>query len=427
MSATLINETKDNITIQITIPKSKSILEMEEFIQTGVNEVGKLATQKGLEHFDTDGSPIIFGETKFTSKGQLPKEYQTPYGPTTVNRHVYQTSDGGKTYCPMEIDARIVITSTPRFAKILSFKYAEFGAGRVMMDLEENHGRIVHKSFIQNVVDVVASVALLKEESWTYAPPALEEKVVAMSFGIDGTCVHMSDDGWRETMVGTIAFYNKKGDRLHTVYTAATPQYGKEKFLQRMEIEIERAKKLYPKAFTMGIADGAKSNWPFLEKHTDTQILDFYHATEYLGKASEAGFKSSQNKEKVEWMEDLCHKLKHNKNGATNAIKEMEALLEQKLSKEKIEKIESAITYFKNNKHMMTYAEQVANDLPIGSGVTEAACKVIVKQRLCSSGMRWKEEGAGAVLALRTLSYSTERWSQFWNKVDRYGLPLLAA
>lgn len=426
MPATLIKETKDNVTIQVTIPKSNSILEMEEFIQAGVNEVGTLATQKALEHFDTDGSSIKFGETKFTSKGQFPKEYQTPYGATTVNRHVYQTAEGGTTYCPMEIDAKIIITSTPKFAKILSSKYAEFGAGRVMIDLEENHGRAVHKSFIQNVVDVVASVALLKEENWTYSPPELEEKVASMSFGIDGTCVHMSNDGWRETMVGTLAFYNKKGDRLYTVYTAATPQYGKEKFLERMELEIERAKILYPKAFTMGIADGAKSNWPFLEKHTDIQILDFYHATEYLGKASEAGFKVSQNKEKTEWITDLCHKLKHNKKGASNAIKAMEALLEQKLSEEKIEKIKSAITYFKNNKHMMTYAEQVSNDLPIGSGVTEAACKVIVKQRLCSSGMRWKEDGAGAVLALRTLSYSNERWSQFWNKIDRYGLPIAA-
>ena len=424
MSATLISETGDKVTIQITIPKSNSILEMEEFIQSGVNEVGMLATQKALEHFDTDGSPIKFGDTKLTSKGQSPKEYQTPYGVAIVNRHVYQTSEGGTTYCPMEIDAKIIITSTPKFAKTLSSKYAEFGAGRVMIDLEQNHGRKVHKSFIQNVVDVVASVALIKEESWTYSHPKLEEKVASMSFGIDGTCVHMSDDGWRETMVGTLGFYNKNGDRLYTVYTAATPQYGKEKFLERMELEINRAKEIYPKAFTMGIADGAKSNWPFLEKHTDTQILDFFHAIEYLGKASETGFKASQSQEKAEWMDDLCHKLKHNKSGPSNVIKAMEVLLQQKLSEEKIEKIQSAMTYFKNNKHRMAYAEQVNNNLPIGSGITEAACKVIVKQRLCSSGMRWKEEGAQAVLALRTLSYTTERWSQFWNKIDRYGLPL---
>ena len=28
----------------------------------------------------------------------------------------------------------------------------------------------------------------------------------------------------------------------------------------------------------------------------------------------------------------------------------------------------------------------------IGSGITKAACKVIVKQRLCKSGMKWKNK-----------------------------------
>ncbi len=39
----------------------------------------------------------------------------------------------------------------------------------------------------------------------------------------------------------------------------------------------------------------------------------------------------------------------------------------------------------------MSYARNVEANIPIGSGVTEAACKMLVKQRLCNSGMRWKE------------------------------------
>ena len=45
----------------------------------------------------------------------------------------------------------------------------------------------------------------------------------------------------------------------------------------------------------------------------------------------------------------------------------------------------------------------VEENLPLGSGVTEAACKVIVNQRLCGSGMKWKEPGAVAVLSVRCL------------------------
>ena len=64
--------------------------------------------------------------------------------------------------------------------------------------------------------------------------------------------------------------------------------------------------------------------------------------------------------------------------------------------------------------------------LPIGSGVTEAACKTLVKQRLCSSGMKWKDRGARVVLSLRSLVLTEGRWEQFWNKVGHYGIPEFA-
>jgi hypothetical protein len=90
--------------------------------------------------------------------------------------------------------------------------------------------------------------------------------------------------------------------------------------------------------------------------------------------------------------------------------------------------IESALTYFRNQCKggRMAYAALVAEHIPIGSGVTEAACKVLVKQRLCGSGMRWKEAGAAAVLSVRCLTYTTGRWSQFWERIDEDGFPVAA-
>jgi len=46
----------------------------------------------------------------------------------------------------------------------------------------------------------------------------------------------------------------------------------------------------YPEALYLGIADGSANNWTYLEQHTEQQILDFYHVTEYLAKASHAAF-----------------------------------------------------------------------------------------------------------------------------------------
>src|SRR5512143_2749613 len=175
MSATVVARSETSFTVQVEIPYSASMLDFEEVIQDRLNQAGVVATAEALHQFDTDGSPLVIGSVKFTSKGQLPKEYQTPYGVATVARHVYQSSQGGRTYCPLDRDARIVVSSTPRFAKMIAHKYAEFGSGRVLLDLEANHGRRVARSFIQNVADAVASVALAREESWDYALPAMEQ------------------------------------------------------------------------------------------------------------------------------------------------------------------------------------------------------------------------------------------------------------
>ena len=84
----------------------------------------------------------------------------------------------------------------------------------------------------------------------------------------------------------------------------------------------------------------------------------------------------------------------------------------------------AAVTYFHNHCQQMNYAVYGEKHYPIGSGVTEAACKTVIKQRLCCSGMRWKETGAAVVLSLRTLVLTASRWSQFWNKLNQYGFPI---
>jgi hypothetical protein len=79
------------------------------------------------------------------------------------------------------------------------------------------------------------------------------------------------------------------------------------------------------------------------------------------------------------------------------------------------------------NGSMLEFEETLQDRLTTkGRVVTEAACKVIVKQRLCGSGMKWTEGDAAVVLSLRALSYTPERWSQFWSKVDRWGFPVAA-
>jgi len=427
MTAQIINRTEAGFTVQVTIPYSQSMLEFEEMLQDRLNAAGVLATQEGLRQFDTDGSPITIGSVTFTSKGQQPKDYQTPYGMATVERHVYQSSQGGTTYCPLDRDARIIVSSTPKFAKMVASKYAEFGSARVQCDLRDNHGRQVSRCLVQDIADAVAAVALAKEEDWSYHLPKMDTPPATVALSLDGTCALMCEDGWRETMVGTISFYDREGERQHTIYLAATPEYGKATFLSRLEAEVAHVKSKYPHARYAGIADGAKGNWDFLKRHTDSQVVDFWHAAEYLGQAAAVLYRG-QPATRRSWTEASCHIPKHEPGGAATVLKQLKSLAKVRPWAKDDEDVKRAITYFTNQsgEGRMDYATRVANKEPIGSGVTEAACKVVVKQRLCGSGMKWKEAGAAAVLSLRCLNHTTGRWDQFWSKIDRWGFPVAA-
>lgn len=424
MNTKIIKETPKGITLQIEIPYGDSMLKTEKMIQESLNGAGTIATGKALEQFDTDGSSMMTGGIKWTArKEKKGKDYETPYGKVRVERHVYQTSKGGRTRCPLEENAKIIHTATPRFARILSSKYASFGAAGVQDDLESNHSRKIRKAYIQDIAEFVGTIADAKEEIWEYELPEMDAHITTITSSLDGTCMLMKDDGWREAMTGTISLYDDQGERQHTIYTAASPEYGKKKFLAKLEREMERIQKKFPRAKNVGLADGAKENWKFLEPRTDIQVLDFFHATEYVGNVGEAVFKDKEKRQ--EWITTTCHNLKHEDGAAKNIYKEFLAFEKtQKLPTGDKNKLSAAISYFKNNVERMDYANQVRNHIPIGSGVTEAACKVIVKQRLCQSGMRWKEPGASIVLSLRTLKHSAGRWEQFWDKIDRFGFYL---
>ena len=162
MTAKITSCTEDTLVIEITLPFTRSMLEGEGHIEQALNEAGTLATGELLKCFDTDGSPIQMGSTKLTSKGQVEKPYQTPYGETRVKRHAYQSPQGGATFCPLERDARIIQGATPKLAKLLSHKYSKLSVDEVKTDLQSNHGRALSRGYIQKVTETVGALAQAK-------------------------------------------------------------------------------------------------------------------------------------------------------------------------------------------------------------------------------------------------------------------------
>jgi hypothetical protein len=251
----------------------------------------------------------------------------------------------------------------------------------------------------------VGNIAAAKEEDWEYEMPALECPIETVVVSLDGAMVPMVDSpGYREAMVGTLSFYDPEGGRQHTIDLAAAPEYRKREFNQRMEREIARAKQHFPEAQYLGIADDAASNWRFLEQHTKRQLIDFFHATEYVGKIAQALYPQRHAEGKrARWRHEHCKQLKNDPGALDVLIGEAARLSRRRTLSQKVrDGVLSAWTYFTNHRHQMDYRAFTTEGLPIGSGVTEAACKTLVKQRLCASGMRWKNKGASIVLSLRT-------------------------
>jgi hypothetical protein len=122
----------------------------------------------------------------------------------------------------------MVLNSTPRYAQMVSVKYARFGADSIREDLRECNGRDIPRNYAKKLSDFVGTIAQSYETEWEYDLPEFDQPIHSITLGLDGACMLMHQDGWREAMCGSIAFYDPQGERMHTIYCSVTPEYGKE-------------------------------------------------------------------------------------------------------------------------------------------------------------------------------------------------------
>jgi hypothetical protein len=93
--------------------------------------------------------------------------------------------------------------------------------------------------------------------------------------------------------------------------------------------------------------------------------------------------------------------------------------LPPRTSAEAREELRKLIGYFENNRHRTDYPTYRQKGWDIGSGPTEAGCKII-GERLKGSGKVWVEDGAMTVAALRALSVrGGNLWDGFWSQPRR--------
>jgi hypothetical protein len=217
--------------------------------------------------------------------------------------------------------------------------------------------------------------------------------------------------GYREVGCATLAFCDAKGDCLAAVRMARMPEPHKVTVKRSILAELHAALEKRPDLHLVKASDGAVDNWAFLhdELPDGEEVVDFFHAAEHLNAAIATAYGDGAVEARRRFA-DLRHVLLEDPDGAAKVIRALAYLRDRH---PRSERIATELRYFRKRRHRMRYAEMRDRGLPIGTGVTEAACKTLVTQRMKQSGMRWGQDGGQAILNLRGWAQS-DRFDQAW-------------
>jgi hypothetical protein len=383
--------------------------------------LGQELTAHLLQSKDVSAPRLEVEGQSYYRKEASPGHYQTLYGEVVVSRHLYQSSAGGATICPLEINCHMRFGSaTPLLAEVISFKLASQTAGEVEQDLAKSHGLALSDTYLRQLAQQVGQLALDKRASWHLQSPAPTAPVALIATGLDGTTMPLVGEDYKEAMCGTLALYDAEGARLHTEYLGTMPEAGKATFRESFTTRVAQVKEQYPDALQVCLGDGAQWNWEFFHTHYPEAVwvLDFYHAATHLHAAAALIF--SVPAEAAAYYERWRSTLLEESNGVAALLRSLLYYRNQADCPASTQRaLDTELNYFRAHIERMQYADFRAAGLPIGSGVTEAGCKELIKARFCRSGMRWKRASGAPILQLRAIRLS-QHWDSFWSKVMRY-------
>ena len=211
---------------------------------------------------------------------------------------------------------------------------------------------------------------------------------------------------WRMLYVGLL--YSP--DKEHTVYLA---DFDRD--------EVARQMRRYAGVFGLGraatlvaITDGGNGLEGLLQRHFSEDVvcvLDFWHAAEHVHGYAKLRYGADA----TSWAGRAVGVMREQGGAAL-----LEWLRQEELPAACAEEVSESLRklrgYVSENAHRMKYPEYRKRGWDIGSGPTEAGCKLL-GGRLKGTGMRWEECPSAEVAALRALQASGEGlWEAFWNQ-----------
>ena len=388
-----------------------------------------------LARFDLDVPVIEVEGERYQRVLRCATTYTSAVGPVRVERSLYRRPHGGHALCPLELRAGIIEGSwTPLAAKQATWVVAHLTPkeGEELFELWGN--MTPSKSTLARLPKALSvhwEAQRPRLEATLRQQEAIPDEAVAMAVSLDGVMAPMKDGqrqakrqrarakgqspsgpaGYQEVGCGTVSYYDRNGERLCTRRMARMPEGNKATLKSQLTAEVMRALIRRPDLRVVKVAAGAPDNWSYLSETLPfgDEVLDFYQAAEHLGAALGAAY-GEGTPTYQERLETLSEVLRDAPEGVDTVIG---ALCRLRMRYPRRQAIHKALAYFREHRHRMRYGDLRAQNLPIGSGVVEAACKTLVSQRLKRSGRRWRTAGGQAILTFRALCQS-ERFERAW-------------
>lgn len=320
-------------------------------------------------------------------------------GQLRANRRYYHCRACGTGWVPWDRQQGLTLRQfTPRLKALVAELAAHMSYSETVYWLERTLGLRIDESSAELIVAEVGGRARAYQRE--RRAQALAGELGADSaperlyLGVDGAQAHI-DDGYHEVKHVVAQIEGQR--RWYDAAREPSEQFGERVYALAASLGVEDAGEV------VMLGDGAEWIWNLSAMHFPgaVEILDFYHACEYIHQVANAHYGEDSTCAR-RWA--ARHKRRLLEEGPEPLLRALGAMRAN--SAEAKEVIERARGYVRRHQERMRYPQFRARGLQIGSGPVEAACKVITGQRLKQAGMRWSNAGADHVLALRCLAKS---------------------
>jgi len=411
-------------------------------VQSVYNQIEPEAPQDAPKHTQRDRLEYARKNQKSRNRGGI----ATLFGTIELQRCLYEPlqearDDAQRCFAPLELCLGIVAdNATPALAERVGSLAAQHTQQGLLETLRRDHHVNWSVQVLRQVTAAVSAgiaphLRAVQQQAvlgWlAQAYQSRGRRRVVLAVGRDGIMLPMrNEEHYKEGGVATISVHDRRGRRLGTVYLGEMPEAKQVTLTAELTAFVQAVLARWegPLPRLLYVTDAGYHQTTFFEEVLSPMdnprragqrlewrwIVDYYHAASYVSRLADVLFRAAKTRQA--WARRMRRLLRDKDRGVIRVLHSAEQYYGKKTWREdQKEEYSEAYNYLLTHSKEMRYSEYKRLGLPIGSGVTEAGCKVVFTQRFKQSGMTWDRAGGEVILRLRLAELSGV-WEQVYRE-----------